>query len=300
MRWNEITEAANPNPKKFWLVLRIGSDHDEETAPQLANGTLTGLKGISASREIVGDFLHTSGNACLVMNPEKVLSDNDLEMIDYHDPEYLLSRNMKTMHRLFNKKMDKYGTQQVLQNIFGEFAKYIRDLKHPEYHTYDYYGFPSKLSYAHNGETIRSVDALVSFFEKAFNEVKNKERLYDMDISSDIIKSGLIYSVLRTAQWYESESEWIVNSETFNVPFGSILLIIKPDFVEQYYDAWKSGEFDASWNPNRWRLISFDYIMDQIKKYDLDQKYKIRFISEEKFASVIPTTKNRRREKKSS
>lgn len=292
-----LTEKANPNPKKFWLVLSMNED-SPETAEQLSKGVLHGLKGISASREIVGNFFHTSGNACLVMDPNEVMRDNDIEMIDYHDVDYLLSRNMKVLHRLFNKSIDKFGKRQILQTIFSEFSRYIRDLNHPEFHIFDYYGFPSKMSHIHDGQDISSVTDLVTFAEEAFNEVKNKERFPDMDISPDLFRDGLISSVLKTAQWYEDESEWIVNSDTFNIPIKSTLLITKSDIVDQRYDEWKLNKDSFSFGPIKWRMISYEAIIDQIEKYQLDKRYKVRFVSEERFASIIDKTKARRRERK--
>lgn len=300
MRWNEITEAANPNPKKFWLVLRIGGGHDEDTAPQLANGTLTGLKGISASREIVGDFLHTSGNACLVMDSASVLQNNDITMIDYRSIDNLVANNMKVMTRLYNQTNGIKGISRSLQNILRNTVRYLKDNNHPDASTLIYYGTADSIPfmYGDNPVPLNSVEDIVKFIEWGLEKHAQEKYISPYEISHEDLAKGVEYALLRDAELYESESEWIVNSETFNIPLGSILLIIKPDFVDKHYDAWKAGEFDATWNPNRWRLSAFNAIATQIKEYDLDKKYNIRFISEEKYASIIPKTKGRRRQRK--
>lgn len=299
MRWIDIAEAANPNPSKFWLVLRLGED-DPDTAPQLAEGSLKGLKGISASREIVGDFLHTSGNACLVMNPNEVLNNNDVSMVDYKNVDSLVANNMRVITRLYNQNNDIKGISRTLQNILRNTVRYLKENNHPDASTMIYYGSADNISYLYgdNPTPLNTVSDIAQFVEWGLMEHAKEKRISPFEISKKDLMIGIEYALLKDAELYESESEWLVDGDVFNVPPGSILLIIKSGFAEEHYDAWKAGEFNAEWNPNRWRLRAFDTIMNQIEEYSLDKKYKIRFISEEKFAQIIPKTKSRRRKRK--
>lgn len=301
MRWNEIiNEKANPTPSKFWMVFNMSRDDEENTAKQLADQTMHGVKGISASRVIVSNFLSTSGNACLVMDSKRVIEDNHLEMIDYTDPNYLCGNDMSAIYRLLNKKNDggigRYGLMQVLLGYAFSFLKKQDQYRHYYLH---YHGLDSWAAdiYKKDDVVINTPEEFCDYAYKIVIEAAEGQRMRDMvETTPQEMTEAAMFALSYVGKTYEDESEWMVRGDSLVIPSGSSLLLLAAKDVMAQFEEWKSGAFDPpSWK--RWRFEQLDHAYEMIQKYDLKSVYRIRFIDEDHFSKINSAAKARRYER---
>lgn len=304
MRWNEIiTEKANPEPSKFWMVFNlIAHDQNEDAAKQLAAQTLTGVRGISASREIVSSMFSTTGNTTLMMDADQVMRANHLEMVDYSDPDYLCRGDMDALYRLLNKGREPRGRFGLMQNLLMRAYRFLKQELEHKVHYIEYYGMESRVAdvYKADGVTINTPDELCRYVYETTMKVAADPKVGVADLiemtQQDVTHA--VYSMLAyIGKTYEDESEWMVRGEALSIPSGSTLLILTDKAIMAKFDEWKAGTFKvAPWE--NWKFERLDHARELIQKYDLESVYQIRFIDEMHFSKINSAARERRFERR--
>lgn len=107
-----------PVPKKFYVAMPFNSN----TAAGLANGELIGIAGISDRADIIMQWYGMSRDAVLAMDGEKLSKLNNLSVVQYRNPEYLLSNGMAALFRLLDKNRSRLGAEQVAGRLVDHFG----------------------------------------------------------------------------------------------------------------------------------------------------------------------------------
>lgn len=300
MRWKDIiTEKANPEPTKFWMVFNlVRHDQSEDAAEQLAKQTLTGVRGISASREIVSSMFSTTGNTALMMDADQVMRSNHLEMVDYNDPDYLCRGDMDALYRLLNKDREPRGRYGLMQNLLMRVYQFLKKELDAKVYYIEYYGMESRVAsiYKDDGVTLNTPDELCRYVYETTMKVAAEPKVGVADLiemtQQDVTQA--VYSALQyLGATYEDESEWMVRGDSLTIPSGSTLLILTDKAIQAKFAEWKAGTYNvAAWE--EWRFQRLDHAYDLIQKYRLDSVYQIRFIDEMHFSKINSAARERR------
>lgn len=299
-------------PKKFWLVFRLpfGDVMDERQAQrehdllqQLERGRLKGVKGISATREIILNFMGVGRNALLVMDGPALVRQNKLSRLMYDNPHYLLSNNMAVIYRLFQQNpKDKWAGSQVIQNI-GEYLKRAAK-EHAELRgIMEYYGSASRCGYYYekNPKQINNLKDLTDFFYTAlttvheeFHNNKLKEKLTKIDLNK-----YLVAALGTVAEVYGDEAEWIIKNDELVVPDNSHLIISVHKkwlaLLEEYQAHMRSGKKPWQFHSPYEGVEYVQSLFQTLSEYNFDTRYRVRFIDTDKYESMRSKVRDRRR-----
>lgn len=319
----DLDESAHaaPTPRKFWLVFdlphsnraydRQRADEHVKTLQGISQGHLVGVRGISASREIITGFLAVARNAALVMDGSEVMRINDLERIAYEDPHYLVANNMSALYRIWQKSQDGWGHQGMMQNLMEYVIRCLKALDLRLYNDLKYYGFQTKVGdvwkeHAEAGQTISTLDQLRDFIIAAIHEAAGKkgrwtDHLSDMfeDMKPEIIDQAIEKALSTVAHVYNDEGEWIVRSPQFRIPEGSTLLIVVHKEDLNRFDEWKRNGEPEQFGFLQDRMETLDQLLNTIHEYDLEKRYRIRFVDAHQFNTVRASVLDRRQKKRS-
>lgn len=316
MRFHEIISEAE-QPKKFWLVFDIpvrtpysGDDASRFLSiyEQLGSGVMHGVKGVSGNREFFGEWFYHARNAALVMDGEQLAANNVLEEIRYDDPVYMFANNCQALFRVWDKNPDqKYGPQGMMQNLIQYFIGSVAAADRQLAHTMSYYGMESRVAYIYerafaDGLKINTIEQMSDFLKRAFPEAALehfKGLSAELTFDDLFVRRHLLGMLAQLKRLYGSEKEWMVRSETLKIPEGSTLLLSKVAEAWNRYDEWiadpKRDELGRYPQHLTWALESLQQLFQIIHEYELDKRYRIRWIDGFRFASVIPKTMERRR-----
>lgn len=112
-------DLNRPDFKRFYVAIPFDdyNEHNARKLKDLAHGVLNGIQGISHKHEIIMQWYGIARDAILVMDAEKVFKINQLSRVQYDNPDYLVSRGMAPLYRIFDKTPDKGGTWGLATNI---------------------------------------------------------------------------------------------------------------------------------------------------------------------------------------
>ena len=227
---------------KFYLAFDI-----EKALPTLPQGYLVGVKGIAASPEIKTQFFfehkQDEERALLIMNQEETISINDLYQIDYEDAISLWDGGGEIMFRLEGRdslrhllddtivmSVIEYSDNPVLHNFIGEWLRFETIFKYLDAEKKNSWGLNDLAFFIQeewdsylagvrgNGQQLWSTD-----------ELEEAEELVDTNFWIRVISETTQREV---AHWAETEKEWLVVEEIFNVPLGSRIIFRLMD-IEQ-------------------------------------------------------------------
>jgi len=289
-------------PGVFWLVTDI-DDINEDQVKQLASGVLKGVKGISGDRRIVRQFLGVARNAMLVMPGKDVAKLNKLTRVLYEKPEYLVSKNLICLYRIWQKDPESgLGRDGVMMNFMDYFRMFLQ--KEPMGsplakigHAIDY-GYLSRSKYGElfrgQNPRINSIRDLAKWIRNASIEIAKKRDIgeFYLDLLQKIPIKDFYRIAHRTLKRigdiYKDEGEWIMKGDTFRVPPKTRLLVLKdervtPEVIKKHREGTlPTKELELAAQGYRFPK-SFLTVIDLIDKYGLDKKYKLRFVPERKF-----------------
>lgn len=272
-------------PSVFFVALPFDPS-DEARMGQFAAGEFLGLRGISASKEIVLEFLGVAREALLVMPGEALLKANKATRVQYDNPRYLTSKGMWALYRLLQKDPDSSSDRYQLM---GRLKEYLRaELAKGA----DTKGLAQVVDAARlegrfaDGAPINTPEELAAWFEAALLATAR----YDSD--KKVVEKGaphLLKAVLaalgKIGATYKGEGEWVLKGESLKVPAGSTLVLLRPEVDEVEYEKWREakGLGATKW---MWQADGFkrwEGIQGAIERYGLRSKYKVKLVSEAQF-----------------
>ena len=297
LRETSYTEADVP--KHFWLVTDIDPNRPENSQ-QLVAGELHGVKGISASKQILIEFLGIARNAVLIMPAKKFLEVNNVSRVMYENPHYLVSKNLAAIFRLSNKSQDQDYDWATVSELLMDYMKLAqKQMKLSEdFGTIMYYVDYGTLSPTWFGKIfmetkphINTVKELSAWFKNTSIEVAT-QRSKSLTENAKSVEVGewqqLLFAALtRLGKVYKSESEWLVKDDSLTIPQGSTLLVeldtmpkdISDEAKEIYNNPDSAGIIMGRTRDEIKQLGFIDYV----KSLNLDQRYNFKFISKKKF-----------------
>lgn len=307
MRYRDLNEAASdPLPNKFWLVFDIptytSSDERHQSRidrllSDIAAGELHGVKGISATREIITNWFMIARNAAVVMNPQQVADLNDIEQVRYDDPDWLCQNNFAALYRIWDKTGGgKYRHSSMMYNLAAYVVKALTNVTH-EFHTLEYHGAATKLGdqwqKIEDSANINSLDDAARLFETMMKEIA-QEYYWARDINDIDWRAGLKGALKRVSKVYSSEGEWLVSSPAFRIPPKSIMLIAVHKGMLDQYAEWQQSKDDFKWYAAKSGFEQHERLLHYIDSTNMRERYDIRFIDGKKFEAMRPNVDARR------
>jgi hypothetical protein len=234
--------------KKFYFCFDI----KPHIIPQLAEGKLIGLKGVSDNKNNVEQwFIHK--DTMLVMNQDEVLKLNPhLEQLDYLNPDYMLSNGMNALFRVYQSGKD--DTRDVMQKIGNNFERLMKTHQKNQPFADDlssfigYYG--SLFAELGQDKEINSLKDFQDFFYLLLSELYPKKS-YDIKKISHMLTrevcDELAEKIIKLCGYtFMNEHEWITNGYDFIIPQNSQLFISRnaSNFKKYNADLNQAGVFD--------------------------------------------------------
>ena len=283
-------------PKNFWLVLDV-SAREPEKMKQLSTGILHGLKGISSHREIVLNWFLVARNAFIIMNADEVFANNQLEEIQYDNPDQLVSNNMDVLHRIFDKAKTNAGYQGLMFNVQERVIPILaRETNNHELaYLISSYNLHYKIADQWNGNGINTVDDLAEWTLRTMNETVSNLSPGSSESIAGIklfdIKEACYEALRKIGHLYHDEYEWIIRSDSFHIPRKSRLVIatnlkIKIDF--------ENGSKNKTFG-NSYAYERVEALLKAIADSGLDEYYSISFIDEIQYGKLTDKVRSQRK-----
>lgn len=233
--------------KRYYVVIGFHG----KTIEQIAEGVLTGVRGISACKEVVPLWFTMGRDAVIVMSAASAKKLNDLVEIKYDDPESLLANGMAILHRLYDKKQTPGGGQQVMLRLvdemkggFDKVPGLVEKIEENEVRYFDGRTLSeqsSDLSFAYmrylesGGDPLSSVDQVARWLHEQAPEVirgwNPRQGLKLMTVPD--WKYLVRFAAKSLGARYEEECEVLVRDETLRIPKGSYLYVAPGGYQEK-------------------------------------------------------------------
>jgi hypothetical protein len=233
--------------KRYYVVIGFHG----KTMQQIADGVLTGVRGISSCKEVVPLWFTMGRDAIIVMNAASARKLNNLVEVKYDDPESLLANGMAVLHRLYDKKQTPGGGQQVMLRLVdamkGGFEKVpglAQKIAENEVRYFDGRTLAdqsSDLSFAYQhyledgGEPLSSVDHVARWLhEKAPEVIRGWNPRQGLKLMTVPDWKYLVrFAAKSLGAQYEEECEVLVSDETLRIPKGSYLYVAPGGYEEK-------------------------------------------------------------------
>lgn len=280
-------------PSVFWLVTRLDA-YSEDFAKQLAEGELQGVAGISGNKMIVPHFFGVARNAILVMPGTEVVRLNKLSRVMYDNPNYLLSKNMIALYRIWDiNPADTWGQRRVIENLMDYMKQVTKpwNVREPfGYLMNNYYGGYWRVAedYQKSGRKINSIHDLAKFLHwSAMN--------FDVKVATKLSPSDFIAPIEasfdRITKIYKSEGEWLVKDKALKIPAGTRLLIGVPKHPNKFTDEQmkfiQSDEeiYELDWD-DAYAMKELRQAIEMVEKHNLDKRYKVKWVDMRSFETI--------------
>jgi hypothetical protein len=298
-------------PNHFWLVLNIPyripyagmEDNNDKLLNDLSRGELSGVKGISDSKEILTNWWTVGRNAAVMMSSDKVIDLNDIEQVQYDDPDHICANNMAVLFRLYDQKNDANGRENMMHHMMKDFFVSLRSINPSLERNIEYRG-AARLMIKHWKENPSPVETAGDLAKVMYDVLSTSgETKYSMadDYKEGDFEHALSLSIVRTAGIYADEREWRVHSPHFTIPKGSVMMVAVDMEVVAGYDEWKirsqDPNRDTTLDHQNYRYENYGRLMANIEAHNLRGYYTVKIIDQEKFENIRPVLNARRRER---
>lgn len=263
-----LTEAADaPVPRYFYLALDFGTYAPlrERTLSGLLAGRLEGVRGIGGTsiQDMIMDW-GTLRDLLIRMPGDDVASLNDISLIRYDDPAYLMANNMEVLGRLFNSPGDP---QQILTKMGSHVIQALKKSGAGQ-QAYEFqYSVPLQ-TFGHWVRKIdfqiNSVDDMVQGFFKYLDDSSKsddyhiRDRALRLDYDQPDFpdpsewRKWFHQGVKNMGALYSAEVEWGVKADALVIPESSNFWAISPDpqYMKAYREWKRTGKlpvFGMGW-----------------------------------------------------
>ena len=291
-------------PKKFYISIYFDEDYRPDLMKDLGDLKIIKEPGASSS-DIVGfadnpsNFMQMHGNirdATIVMNGKDFAEINDsIVRIEYDNPDFLSQDGLKAFYRLTEKNQTNFvHAELIIRNIFSaaDVAESMRKVTRDDVDNQamvtmqnflNEYNVITPLGKAlyDNLERINSLQDLVEvLFPALQKQLKEADSWRRSELSKYISKGFLrllLYTgMITSASTFMEENEWVVDTNTMNIPPSSVLYIGGPAVkTKKMFHKMKHSELTpAEKRDLNYETKKMDKIMAAIKKHDLESKFK--------------------------
>ena len=228
-------------PNNFWAVLNLGYELDPKVVQQLVSGKLDNIRGISDSGAIVAQFTFHSGNAILRMPGRETVQLNRLSRVNYDNPNYLCSKGLSALFRVFNQDKDDNGAGNVIVNIMNRFKGIDENLA--------YYSTAASNSIKYAPSIVSEVARMNSPRDLAIFLVKGINQFFAAKFGED----PPVYTLAQLLPWvlealkgvgrvFSDEGEWLIKDGVLQIPQGSTLVVDFPEDAQRLLELEQQGQ----------------------------------------------------------
>jgi hypothetical protein len=306
-------------PKFFRVALEVFSEAPmiRDRVEQLIKGELSGVRGISANKEIILDFFGDGyRDVLLVMPGAETIKLNKLTRIMYDNPHYLLQNNCAALLRIedgghFNQSRMVSTLLDKFVHGFKLFSRKAVDLELVQW----------VAESAPRPNRINTVKDAAVWLQKAMQyvaksrEAKVIEGVDNLkELTLNDYKKIVVLGLSSVSASYRQEGEWLIKGDSLKIPRGSRLYMIKqwsfdgkPKVVAAYRKWIEDGEPRKATNPLlmsrgifRSGLMSWLGIFRSVRKMEkyaeeLKRRYKVVFVSPARLSELKGSVHSKRR-----
>lgn len=261
---NEKSYTSKDIPDYFYVVFDLRDSLDG-----LKKGQFKDMKGISSSNEIEFQFLGVARDAMLKMDSTELLNLNKITRINYEKPEFLVSKNLWALRRLYNASKTKW-VDQVFGNLFERLILHMKKNNVDKMLVYDmdYYGFRNvdwdwskSIENKLNIKTLKDLTKVVERYIRTIFIPKTR-RTEDYKFTTKEIYDSLYSALQEIGRIYSTEAEWVVKDTIFKIPKKSELIVLVPHFHNYRQDIY---DVCAEWAKDNVKDDSYLSTMDTIR-----------------------------------
>lgn len=242
-----VGDTALPGKgKRYYVVTGFHS----KIAPQIADGVLRGVRGISSCKEIVPLWVNVR-EAIIVMDAAATRRLNNLVEVEYENPNALLADGMAVLHRLYDKTLDPHGSQQVMLRLVEAMKRGFKDvpglearLEAAEVRYFDGRSLAdscSDFSFAYmryleaGGRYLSTVDQIARWLsDNAPTVITGWNPRQGVKVMTlDDWRFLVTYAARSMGSQYEEECEVLVGGDALRIPKGSYLYVTPGGYEER-------------------------------------------------------------------
>lgn len=217
MKWIKLFEDyRNSNitkNSKFYLAI---DDYNKIFNNELflSKGILKGLSGISSSEDII-DNLGTGCDILIEMLESEVLKLNKVSKVEYDNVAYLCANNFKNLKRIMGASFMLYSTPMFIEKMFHEMDTQgdINIIKDVDENLYNFLTKDIKKLFSIEKPNVNSLEDFCQLIAS------------HTDFKYEMLYPILHEYIISLVEKYRYEEEWIVESDLFIVPSGSVLKV---------------------------------------------------------------------------
>jgi hypothetical protein len=286
MKFRQFIEAsygAKDIPDKYFLAFNLRPD----TFQQLSGLQLPGIEGVSSSEQIISSFFSQYGaKLLLAMNGVQFESINKISRIQYNNPEYMVSNNLRVLLRLWNYSQNlddhqsnvRYSFFDCIRKVFFDFSKTNQgnmEFQHKcfEIHNYIQNDKNSSNSMASNFApltNIRNTWDLARWLQQGIIQICN------INLTLEESHKVVVRALIENGETFQGEKEWLIKNKILKIPKGSELYILVPSInTNPIYASLQARD-----------LEEINSIKNGISNFGLDTIYNIRFVDQERYGMV--------------
>lgn len=300
-----VKRSRRKVPKHFYMVFPL------KNIKQLERGVLPGIKGLSASPDIIKKFLGLMGstNFVLRMPGRETLRLNNLTEVSYTNPKKLMDEGgIATLSRLTgadgNPRSTRYQLLRTGREFFGDSlgphvtkdpslaplylqlnARGRMEKRQPD----KFKGFMRKIT---------SFDATVKWFRDYLLFWAGKDAPSIGRLPNSLFVRAMLYSIRGLSSHYEEEKEWgLQRGRPLKIPEGSLLYVTYFDLPLEWMTQYrkKGKDFLEELGVSGWgadnladKLNMNLKAMRVLKSSNLASHYRIILLDPIKFKAVAP------------
>jgi hypothetical protein len=282
---NEASFSDADIPKRFFVSIFFDPRYHADKLEQIGNLELKNIQGISGTNKNLLQWFGIAREAALIMDSNEVIRLNKLTKIMYDNPHYLVSNNMSAIFRLFDKKDRGNGIDNLIHNLSDSILGTMKKSSNKIWKSLAEYRLESLYRSMDSKKKINNLTDFINFVENSLKQ--NLKSEYDINpLSDNDYKEIAISTLKQIGKIYKEEQEWRLKDNVLKVPQGSTLLILIPEIPKDIYEKWKNNSLEqVNKFIFRYELEKFEEILRSIKEYDLNNKYNIKLVSNNKFSA---------------
>jgi len=243
-------------PEYFYLVFdpELGREAFARTYQTLQSRVMTGVEGISGDKAIINQFGFRGG--ILKMPGAATVASNKLSRLMYDNIDYLLSKDMSALYRIWDKSTSSGGRWGMMQNLAGEVIVKMRNHARNDLR---YFGSDSETGrlYSKDGAVINNVKELRKYLFQSFSTQWQEHYGYmgkTEPFTETDVEVAIREALEHVARTYDDEAEWLVKDRTLHIPEGTTLIVSVDPGYNEALKRWEEYKATATPEQVQWDI----------------------------------------------